>query len=198
MSEAPAYCSRCGARIAPEASFCVECGAAIAAAGPPVAPPFVPPSDAAAVKPPGGFPWGVCAVIVGAVVVLLMLTAVVLVGWFVFRHPPTSVPSDHMQELMEQSEPPGAAPGSPQAAAISADEAIARVKARPEISVLLQTGAASGAMPRVELDREYDDSYVVHAYTELAQAPKGVPATIDFGWYKVSKATGEVTLVPGP
>jgi len=126
---------------------------------------------------------------VGVVVVVLMVTAVVVVGWFVFRHPPTSVTPERLRQATGESEP---------SATVSAEEAIARVKARPEVSAFLQMGPNPGATPRVELAREDGGSYVVHAYTELTQAPQGSPATLDFGWYRVSKTTGEVTQVPGP
>ncbi|MBM3473186.1 MAG: hypothetical protein FJX75_07970 [Armatimonadetes bacterium] len=78
------------------------------------------------------------------------------------------------------------------------DEAVAKVKARPEVAAFLQTGPNPAATPRVELEQEDADGYLVHAYTELTQVPKGVPASVDFGWYRVSKATGEVTRVPPP
>ena len=189
MSEAPACCWRCGARLASEARFCIACGSEIAPTPAPVTPPYVPVPDAPATKPPGGFPWGVCAVVAGVVVVLFVLAAVVLVARFVFRHPPTSATPERVRQATGES---------PKPAAVSAEEAVARVRARPEVSAFLQTGQTPGTTPRVELDGEDDEGYVVHVYQQLTQAPQAAPAAIDFGWYRASKATGDVMPIPRP
>jgi hypothetical protein len=127
-------------------------------------------------------------VVVGVVVGLFILTTVVLVARFVFLHPPTSATPERVQR----------ATGESGESAVSAEEAVAKVKARPEVSAFLQMGPTPGIAPRAEVESEDDDGYLVRVYQELTQVPQGAPASIDFGWYRVSKATGEVTLVLPP
>lgn len=46
---------------------------------------------------------------------------------------------------------------------------------------------------KVELDREEDDSYIIHAYEVMKDS--GGEHTSSVGWFKVSKSTSEVTRV---
>jgi hypothetical protein len=127
-------------------------------------------------------------VVVGVVVGLFILTTVVLVARFVFLHPPTSATPERVQR----------ATGESGESAVSAEEAVAKVKARPEVSAFLQMGPTPGIAPRAEVESEDDDGYLVRVYQELTQVPQDAPASIDFGWYRVSKAGGDVMPVPPP
>ena len=46
---------------------------------------------------------------------------------------------------------------------------------------------------KVELDREEDDSYIIHAYEVMKDSDGEHTASV--GWFKVSKSTSEVTKI---
>lgn len=161
----------------------------------------MPPPYDPAPPSPRQFPWVACAIIGALAFVFVVVGGIAVVGWLIFLRPspePPKLAPQQMQHTVPKAGPPAAPPRSPQGPPASAEEAVASVKARPEVSALLQMGPTPGITPRVELDSEDDDGYVVHVYQELTQVPQGAPASIDFGWYKVSKATGDVTMIPPP
>jgi len=80
----------------------------------------------------------------------------------------------------------------PSGGAASAEDAVARVRALPEVVEWIQHVDAERPDDRVviEVDSEDADSWMVHAYEMVQDEEGGHSAT--FGWYEVDKAHGTV------
>ena len=187
MSGTPAYCPHCGALLAPGMRSCGSCGAAIAASA----------------QPSGGFPWP--AIVVGGcgVCVLVEVAIVVAVGYFVFLKPQAPATSPGAVPMRAPVAPPAKQPSpasgpasQPSAAAsVSAEEALAKVRALPEVVTWQATVAAAGGSPRIDIDSEDAKAYTVHVY-EMVEGEGDMPGhAATMAWYSVSKATGEVKSV---
>jgi hypothetical protein len=164
---------------------------------PPPPPPSVP-QPAPPPEPSGGFPW-IAVIVIGGIVALFLLivVAIVGVGWLVFLKPtsrPTPVPPQQMQQMMKQGGTMPAPPPPPAAPAvvITADDAVAKVKALPDVTEWAGTVKAAGGSPHIDVDSEDATAYTVHVY-EIVKETDDMPShTATMGWYTVDKATGEV------
>ena len=223
MSECSQSCPKCGTPVLPGARFCANCGAEVAVPiraptpAPPPPGPTAPPATPYPVMPPAAapaapaktFPWVTCIVLGGMGVVLLVVVMVIAVGYMLFLKPrPPAAPPPPMMSMPGPG-PMGSMPGGPGAPGTmpgmapaetgpvnSADEAIARVRARPEVAALFNVPAPPGVAFHVEVDHEDEDSYTVHVYEDV---PDIKPGRIEsLFWYSVSRATGEVTSIPDP
>jgi hypothetical protein len=165
---------------------------------PPPSPPPPVPQPAPPTEPSGGFPW-IAVIVIGGIVAffLLMVVVIIAVGWVVFLKPtsvPTSVSPQPMQQMMKQSgtmpaQPP---PPAPPAVLTTADDAVAKVKALPDVAEWVATVTAAGGSPRIEVDSEDSAAYTVHVYEIVKQTDDMPSHTATMGWYTVDKTTGNV------
>ena len=83
----------------------------------------------------------------------------------------------------------------PSRATVSPEEAVARVKAVPEVAEWIRNVAVERPEDRVviEVDSEDSGTYTVHAHEMVQDELGGHSAT--FGWYEVSKKDGMVRPV---
>jgi hypothetical protein len=127
------------------------------------------------------FPWVACAIVGGLGFVLLVVIGIIAVGYLIFLKPTTRPPMmtpQQMQQMMQKATPPVAQPGSPQPVAVSANEAIGKVKALPEVAEWIANVTAADGSP--------------HIY-EVVKEEGDIPShTATMGWYAVDKGTGEV------
>ena len=153
------------------------------------------PPPYAAPPPSREFPWVACAIVGGLAFVFLVVGGIVVVGWFIFLKPspaPPMMTPQQMQGMMKQSAPSGAELGSPQAAAVSADGALGKVKALPAVAEWIANVTAAGGSPHIDIDSEDALTYTVHVY-EVVKEEGDMPShTATMGWYTVENATGEV------
>jgi hypothetical protein len=113
-------------------------------------------------------------------VVVAVAVVVVGVGWFAFLTPKAPPPP-----MTPQGAPPQAAP-------VSADEAIAKVKALPEVAEWIANVTKAGGSPHIDMDSEDAVAYTVHVY-EVVKEEGDIPShTATMGWFTVDKGTGEV------
>jgi hypothetical protein len=152
-------------------------------------PPYGPP------PPSREFPWVACAIIGGLAAVFLFVAAIAAVGYLIFLKPtskPSTMTPQQMQQMMQNTAPPGAQPGAPPTAAVSADEAIAKVKALPEVAEWIANVTKAGGSPHIDMDSEDAVAYTVHVY-EVVKEEGDIPShTATMGWFTVDKGTGEV------
>jgi hypothetical protein len=139
-------------------------------------------------------PWiaGIVVAGVGCVVLCVMALSAI-VGWFVFmkpvNRPAAPMPQPGMAPVPQPSAPKEASPP----AAVSAADAVAAVKARPEVAEWLANVTQAGGSPRIEVDSEDAEAYTVHVFEVVAGEGDMPGHTATLGWYTVNKATGEVT-----
>jgi len=183
-----------------------------------VPPPYAP-QPAPPTRPAGAFPWVAC-VIVGAIgFVLMSVIIIAAVGYFVFLKPkamplPQPVTPEEMKQMMQETMPPpppaapeemkqmmqGAMPSMeggaspPAGGEVTAEQAVEKVRARPEVAQWEAVVTAAAGSPHIDVDSEDAVAYTVHVF-EVVQGDADMPGhTATMGWYTVDKATGEVRL----